>query len=122
MATTPNTPKLLPKDTGLLAFLYKVYTDQATADAFQSDPWTTMQTTFQLDPKDQLLIWASGLDRDAPENEAAWAEIRAGRLPAQVAVSTLKDVRWANAGWEADIAARLVHLMTDDPDVYETVW
>ena len=101
MATTP---KLLSKDEGLLAFIYKVYTDRPTADAFKADPWTTMDN-FVLTSDEQRAIWSLGLDRDAPENEAALAAIRTGGLPARGPaanpVGDLKDVKWGYAGRRA---------------------
>jgi hypothetical protein len=123
MATTAKT--LLSPDKGLLAFLYKVYTNQATADAFKADPWTTMEQTFDLTLEQQRLIWAAGLSRedaDRAANEVALTALENGGVPPKVDVKTLKDAKWGYAGPEAALAAMLVSIMTDDPDLYDLVW
>jgi hypothetical protein len=63
----------LPKKTGLLAFIYDVYTDPAKAKEFKGNAEGFMDG-YGLTQVQKVAVWQTGLDPKNPENATFWSQ------------------------------------------------
>lgn len=115
------TPVKLPTNRGLLAFIWDIYTSDNKATFFKNDP-VGMMMEYQLTVDQQRAIWAAGLDRDDPANDAAWALLADGKtLPPGSTSPPLVDVDWANPDGMALLGQMIIDVLAGKPQ-WKDAW
>jgi len=104
-------PQQLSTTTGLLAFIWDIYTNASKSDQFKSNP-VGMMNQYQLTIDQQRVIWSAGLNRDDPANAAAWDTLAGGgTLPAGSKMPPLVDTDWANPDAMALLGSMIVDIL-----------
>jgi hypothetical protein len=109
---------LLPRQEGLLAFLYDVYTTEVHATAFKKDPTAVMEA-YRLTQEEIRAVWKTGLDPNHAANKPLLEQINAKATIKYPKRDELKDREVPDPHSMSELCQLLVkHLCQKEPFDY----